>query len=77
MLPAMDPRLLELARRAGPIASGHYRVLVVEPDARAHHHDFADLREAQAYAADVRAESEDDRGSPLASLFDERFLPLV
>lgn len=73
MLPTMDPRLIELAQRAGPIASGHYRVLVLEPDARTHHHDFSDLRSAQGYAADVRHESEDDRGSPLAYLLDDGF----
>ena len=60
------------ARAAGVVAVGYTRVLVVEPDARVHHRDFADLEEAMAYAADVRAEVEDDRGSPIAVLFDDQ-----
>lgn len=61
-----------LARARGPVAPGQTRVLVIEPDGRVHHSDFADRAAAQAYAADVRYEIEDDRGSPVALLFDER-----
>jgi hypothetical protein len=44
--------------------------LVIEPDARVHHRDFDDVVVAQTYAEDVRRETEDDRGPPLAIVFD-------
>lgn len=65
----LDP-MTARARAAGPIAPGHTRVLVIEPDARAHHRDFEDLVAAEEYADDVRRETEDDRGAPLAIVFD-------
>ena len=59
------------ARAAGPLARGQLRVVVLEPDGRVHHRDFEDAGAAQAYAADVRYEVEDDQGSPIAVVLDE------
>jgi hypothetical protein len=67
----LDPTA-SLARGLGAVGAGHHRVLVVEPDGRARHRDFATLDEAQAYAVDVRHEVEDDRGAPLAYVFDDQ-----
>ncbi len=58
------------ARAAGPLAPLQARVLVIEPDGRAHHRDFDDVAAAQRYADDVRREADDDRGPPLAIVFD-------
>lgn len=47
-----------LARRAGPLAEGSYRVLVYEPDSRITTRDFASLEEAARYADDAASETE-------------------
>jgi hypothetical protein len=70
--PLLDP-LAALARACGPLAPGHFRALVVEPDGRTTHHDFADRAAAHRHAADARHETEDDRGHPLAAVFDDAF----
>ena len=65
--------LAALARARGPIAAGQVRTLIVEPDGRLHHTDHPDLAAARAHAADAAAETEDDRGPPLAAVFDDGF----
>lgn len=60
-----------LARARGPLAPGHFRTLVLEPDGRINHQDHADLAVAQRHAADARYEPD----QPLAYVFDEHFEP--
>lgn len=60
-----------IARRAGPLAKGSYRVLVYEPDSRITTRDFATLSEAERYADDAASESES--GVVLSYLLDDGF----
>ena len=61
--------IAELARRAGPLATGNYRVVVVESDGNASWEDFTTLEPAHRYAED--AASEED--GPLAYVLDSEF----
>ena len=59
------------ARGLGPLAAGHYRVVVLESDLRTTSHDFADLDEAKTYADDTVSETDDS--PPIAHVFDDGF----
>lgn len=58
-----------IARAAGPVRAGQFRVVVIEGDGRKHTTDFAALNEALAYADDVASES--DVPWPLAYVFND------
>ncbi len=51
----LNPRAL-VARGFGPIATGHFRVVVYEEDGRVSFKDFAEQSEAQGYADDAASE---------------------
>jgi hypothetical protein len=50
-----------------PVPAGHFRVIVVEADARMTHRDFDSRDAAIAYANDAAAED----GGPLATVYDD------
>lgn len=62
--------LTALARAAGPLAAGWFRVLVHEPGARTSTRDFAERDLAQRYADDAASETE--HGPVWAHVFDDQ-----
>ncbi|MDQ7779763.1 MAG: hypothetical protein RDV41_08645 [Planctomycetota bacterium] len=64
-------RMIEHARKRGPIAGGHFRVMVLEADLRTTHKDFTSLDEAKSYATDAASESDDT--PPIAVVIDSDF----
>lgn len=69
----LDP-VVAHARGRGAIEVGHYRVVVLEPDGRFSHADFAEVAAACQHARDAAYEADDDRGSPLAYVLDDGFV---
>jgi len=68
----VDPRETRaaLARAAGPLSPGRFRVLVFEADATTRCTDFDSLAEARSYADDAASETAD--GIVLSFVFDDR-----
>ena len=62
--------LSEAVRARGPVASGCYRVAVLESSGELSVRDFADRQAAQQYANDAASES--DHPSLLSYVFDDR-----
>lgn len=58
----------DLARAAGPLPVGHFRVVVIESDSRVTTHDFSELARAVAFANDAASES--DLPAPIAWVLD-------
>jgi hypothetical protein len=54
-----DLRLLAAASAHGPLAPGHFRVVVIEPSGAMTFHDFDSLEAARRYADDAASESDD------------------
>ena len=55
----MLDRLVEVARRQGPIPEGHFRVMTIETDNRLGCKDFDSRERAQQYANDAASEADD------------------
>lgn len=74
--PTADPQseipdsFVAIARAAGPVRAGQFRVVVIESDGHERTTDFSQLNEALAYADDVASES--DVPWPLAYVFDDK-----
>jgi hypothetical protein len=59
------------AERHGAMTTGHFRVSVIEANAKISHRDFGRRAEAIQYADDAAAESDDN--PPIACVFDQKF----
>ncbi|OAI51405.1 hypothetical protein AYO46_08165 [Betaproteobacteria bacterium SCGC AG-212-J23] len=69
------PAFIATAARAhGPIATGSFRVVVLEADGTLTIRDFASLGSAQRYAEDAASESDGPGGSPCAYAFDDKLV---
>jgi hypothetical protein len=67
----MGERIVEMARRRGPLFGGRFRVVTIESDDRVSIKDFDSLDGAKQYADDAASEGADM--PPVAVVLDDSF----
>ena len=66
--------IVTAARAHGPIASGSFRVVILEADRELTINDFANFEGAQRYAEDAASESDSPGGTPYAYVFNDKLV---